>query len=145
MFKKILLLLAAIFIGIPAVLIAGLYLLPSEEPTEDWRHNITGKSEVTAPKPRPRHVEDKPKTRQEQIESMFSQYDGSFRPLERIVQNNMNDPDSYEHVETKYVDKDDHIIVVMKYRGNNAFGGKVLETIGARYYLDTNQIEVVTE
>lgn len=46
-----------------------------------------------------------------QIEAQFSAWDGSHRGLEKVVKDAMNDPDSYDHVETRYVDKGDYLIV----------------------------------
>lgn len=42
--------------------------------------------------------------RKKKIESQFSAWDGSHRNLERIIKEAMNDPDSYDHVETVYWD-----------------------------------------
>lgn len=74
----------------------------------------------------------KPKTREEQIKECFSAWDGSHRKLERWVKNNMNDPSSYEHIETRYVDNTTSIGIIMKFRGKNAFGGKVVTTVIAQ-------------
>lgn len=77
----------------------------------------------------------------------FSPWDGAFRSGEKYIKRNMNDPDSYEHVKTTYCVypiipdgvsemlrekgyknlKKGDFIAVMKFRGKNAFGGKVLD------------------
>lgn len=77
----------------------------------------------------------------------FSPWDGAFRSGERYIKRNMNDPDSYEHVATNcfvypYIPNDvdemlhekgyknlkkGDFIAIMKFRGKNAFGGKVLD------------------
>lgn len=41
----------------------------------------------------------------------------------------MNDPDNFEHVKTLYKDDGNVIIVYMTYRGRNAFGGVVINTV----------------
>ena len=80
--------------------------------------------------------------RQTRIESQFSAWNGAHRNLEAAVKKAMNDPGSYEHVETKYMDREDHIMVWMTYRGANAFGGKVLARIVATADLDGNLLTV---
>lgn len=88
----------------------------------------------------------KPKTpeeiRTERIESGFSAWDGSHRALERWIKKNLKDPDSYEHIETRYGDKGDHLIVNTKYRARNSFGGMTIEQVSATANLDGSLIEV---
>ena len=48
----------------------------------------------------------------------------------------MNDPDSYEHVRTVYWDRGDHLVVMTTFRGKNAFGGVVTNSVKARVSLD---------
>ncbi len=67
-----------------------------------------------------------PKTRSERIKDCFSAWDGSHKNLEKWVKDNMNDPDSYEHIETRYQDNGATITIYLKFRGKNAFGGKVV-------------------
>jgi len=67
--------------------------------------------------------------RKERILKQFSSWDGSHNNLKKWVKNNMNDPKSFEHVETTYTDKGDYLLVYMKYRGKNSFGAKVLQTV----------------
>lgn len=69
--------------------------------------------------------DDAPKTRKERMDSLFSAWDGSNTQLKQIVKESMNDPSSFEHDATRYSDEFDHLIVIMKYRGTNAFGGIV--------------------
>lgn len=38
------------------------------------------------------------------IESQFSWWDGSHTELEKLIMNNLNDENSYEHIETTYID-----------------------------------------
>lgn len=88
---------------------------------------------------------EKPKTaeqlHEEEIGKCFSQWDGSHVELAKSVKNAMNDPSSYEHVETRYLDKKDGtLLVTMKFRGNNAFGGKVLNAVNAITDLKSCQI-----
>jgi hypothetical protein len=57
----------------------------------------------------------------------------------------MNDPKSYEHVETRYADKGDHLIVKTTFRGKNAFGGVVPNWVIAKTDLDGNVLEVIAQ
>jgi hypothetical protein len=84
-----------------------------------------------------------PPTRSELIERQFSAWDGSHRGFERIIKKSMNDPDSYEHVETSFKDEGSTLLVVTKFRGTNAFGGKVVNSMMARVDFKGNVIEVV--
>ena len=71
-------------------------------------------------------------TRTELVESQFSSWDGSHRGLEKVIKKGMNDPKSYEHIETRYRDEGTSIFVMTKFRGKNAFGGMVINDISAR-------------
>lgn len=72
--------------------------------------------------------------RTQEIEKQFSAWNGAHRDLERRVKTALKDPDSYEHIETKYVDNGAKgISVLMKYRAKNSFGGYVVESIIASY------------
>ncbi|MCA8830570.1 hypothetical protein [Hymenobacter pini] len=82
------------------------------------------------------------KKRKEEIEAQFSAYDGSHRGVERLIKERMNDPDSYEHVATRYVDKGDHLAVLTQFRGKNAFGAKVLNTATAKVDLSGNVLSL---
>jgi len=88
------------------------------------------------------------KTRAERTELIsrgFSAWDGSHIRLERAVKKSMNDPDSYEHAETRYFDRGDHLVVHTTFRGKNAFGGVVMQTVKAKVDLDGEVIQVLSE
>lgn len=92
----------------------------------------------------PKNSDGTPKTeRQIKVESQFSSWDGSHPGLERLIKDNMNDPDSYEHIETRILDKGSYIFVITKFRGANAFGGKVVNTISAKVDFNGNVLEIV--
>ena len=57
----------------------------------------------------------------------------------------MNDPDSYEHVETRFRDEGEYIFVITKFRGKNAFGGTVTNTISAKVDFDGDVIEIISK
>jgi hypothetical protein len=85
------------------------------------------------------------KERTEMIEKQFSAWDGSHIKLSRLVKDSMNDPDSYDHAETKYWDMDDHIVVLTTFRGKNAFGGTVKNSVKAKISLDGESIEIIEQ
>ncbi len=91
----------------------------------------------------------KPKTaeelRKDEIGKCFSGWDGSHRNLEKIVKQSMNDPVSYEHEETIYWDKDDHLIVKLTFRGKNAFGGVVRNWVTAKTSLNCDVVELIQQ
>lgn len=83
----------------------------------------------------------KPKTaaelRADKIQNQFSPWDGSHRQLEAVLKKSLKDPDSYEHIETRFKDNgDEGIYVVMKYRAKNSFGGYVVNSVAATYSID---------
>lgn len=85
------------------------------------------------------------KNRKEIIEKQFSAWDGSHPALTRLIKESMNDPDSYDHIETRFRDDGSSIFVITKFRGANAFGGKVINTVSARVDFAGNVIEVVSQ
>ncbi|WP_434525086.1 hypothetical protein [Photorhabdus asymbiotica] len=75
--------------------------------------------------------------------SKFSGWDGSYRPLEKIIKENMHDESTYKHVETTYrliLDKNPHAVIETTFRGSNAYGGIVKQTISANVDIKTGQI-----
>jgi len=83
----------------------------------------------------------------DKIERNFSKFDGSFTKFKNFIKENLKDPSSFEHVETRYNDnKDGTVTVLMKYRAKNSFGAIVTEI--AKCTLDVNSgnfSNVVTE
>jgi hypothetical protein len=60
-------------------------------------------------------------------EKFISKYDGNCKPLTDYIKTKMNDADSYENVNTScnYIGNE-QFEVIQQFRGNNAFGAKVL-------------------
>ena len=79
------------------------------------------------------------------IDSQFSAWDGSNTYLVKLIKENLNDPKSFEHVETVYSDEGTYILVKMTYRANNAFGGLVLQNVTAKADYETQYISVVSQ
>ncbi len=83
--------------------------------------------------------------KEKQIEEQFSAWDGSHRNLERVIKKAMNDPNSYEHDETVYWDRGDHLVVKTTYRGKNAFGGVVRNYVKAKVSLDGQILQILDQ
>jgi len=65
--------------------------------------------------------------------------------LEVYVKQNMNDADSFEEVSYDYSYHGTYFIILLKYRGKNGFGAKVINYIKAKTDLDGNVIAVLEE
>lgn len=82
-------------------------------------------------------------SRKKKIEAQFSKWNGSHRNLEKIIKKSMNDPDSFDHVETKYWDSGDYLVVQTTFRGKNAFGGVVVNSMKAKVGLDGQILDII--
>ncbi len=85
--------------------------------------------------------------REDLISNAFSAWDGSHIDLTRVVKESMNDPSSYEHVETTYIDNgqtlfnnSDYLLVIMEFSGTNAFGGRVRNVVRAKTSIETGKV-----
>jgi len=90
-------------------------------------------------------IEDEKQKRREVVEKQFSQWDGSHPGLSKLIKKSMNDPDSYEHVETRFRDDGESIFIITEFRGKNAFGGTIKNTVTARVDFQGNVIEVISQ
>jgi hypothetical protein len=86
-----------------------------------------------------------PLTRTEQLAKHFNPWDGSHIGLTETIKAAMNDPDSYKHVETRYIDKGDYLIVTTTYRGKNSFGGVVTNRVQAKVDLNGNVLQIISQ
>ncbi len=87
----------------------------------------------------PEAIKSPDEIRKERIKKAFSAWDGSHIHLENWVKESMNDPDSYEHIETRFREVGtDSVFVIMTFRGKNAFGGVVKNTVTCYTDLDGN-------
>jgi len=73
----------------------------------------------------------------EKHDAIFSGWDGSCRPLVKRVKEVMNDPSSFDHVKTAYVQDGNKYNVKMVFRGKNKFGAVVLSEVTAVVYDDS--------
>jgi len=84
----------------------------------------------------------------ERVKKQFHYYDGSHIRLEKYIIENMNDPDSYEHIQTTYTypgigSKTMRVYTV--YSGRNAFGGTVKNWVLAEVDTKTGQVKRIVE
>lgn len=85
----------------------------------------------------------KEELRIQEIESCFSAWDGSHSNVVKFVLREMNDPNSFEHIETKYVDRDSVLWITMDFTGKNAYGGRVRHKITSEVDIQCNYIETL--
>jgi hypothetical protein len=91
-----------------------------------------------------REQESKEQDRDRRIRRGFSFWSGSHRGVTDYIKKVLKDPKSYEHIETSYSDRGDHLIVKTRFRGRNSFGGMVVNTIVAKTDLDGNVLDVIS-
>lgn len=77
------------------------------------------------------------------VDSQFSPWDGSHMILVKLLKENLNDPKSFEHVETSYFIDGDDLVVSMKYRAKNGFNATVTETVTAVASYENNNITII--
>ncbi len=84
--------------------------------------------------------------REQKIAAQF-QGEGSSHPaLVELIKSKMNDPDSFEHVQSRFIDEGGtYIIVIMKYRGKNAFGGVITKYVTAQVNFDKEVLQLMNE
>lgn len=80
----------------------------------------------------------------EKVKQQFSKFDGSHYMLERYLKKHLKDPSSYDHIETRYSDQKDHLIVLTKYRAKNGFGAMTIGMIKAKISLDGSIIQILS-
>ncbi|QQT29848.1 hypothetical protein I6I99_21270 [Sphingobacterium multivorum] len=94
----------------------------------------------------PDYVAPKIITKESIMINDLSEWDGSLPAFVDVIKEDMNDPDSFEHIKTYYrqskKDSPDFIIT-MYYRGKNAFGAKIKVGNSCVYNVDTKQIRDV--
>lgn len=79
-----------------------------------------------------------------EVEKGFSRWDGSHRELTKEIKSLMNDPDSYEHIDTGYLTFKKYIEVETKFRGTNAYGAVVQDKVRARVDYNGEVLEITS-
>lgn len=80
----------------------------------------------------------------------FSGWDGSYRPLEKLIKASMNDDSSYKHSATTYRlflnETPAYAIVNTVFKGTNSYGGVVKDNVKVKVDINSGDIiEVISE
>lgn len=117
-----------VLIGLMFILVAVLWGRSSDAPRRQF------KPVVSRPTSTP--------SKQDRLKSQFSTWDGSHRNVVKKVKTSLHNPDSFEHVETTYVEKEDYLLVKMVFRGTNLFNAVVTNTCYAKVSLDGEVLDI---
>lgn len=117
-------------------------------PASQYSENLSRYNELKSIKPgsnkyqeKSTYYENKIKEQEQRKQELAEAVQHGKFSAERLVQSSLKNPDSYEHVNTKYLIKDDSLIFLVKYRGTNSFNAVVtnismvktnMEGLGAR-------------
>lgn len=90
-------------------------------------------SQAQAGQPQPTPTKSDP--RNDNDFHCLSSWDGSLRELASEVKENLREPDSFEHMETRVTKVDAEGIqeIIMRYRARNGFGGFSIEAVRGRF------------
>ena len=87
--------------------------------------------------------EIKEESHQKWITKQFSGWDGRHTRIVQLIKPKLNDPSSFEHVETRYSKQGDDIIVFMTYCAKNQYGGVVMGNVKAKVCYSNDAIEIM--
>lgn len=79
--------------------------------------------------------------RNEKIRMQFNPWNGEHINITAALKKELNDAESYEHVNTDVYDMGDKLVVKCTFRAANGFGAKVLNSYYAEVDLDGNILE----
>ncbi len=83
------------------------------------------------------------KRKKKQIAEKFSDVTGENWDLAYYIKTKLlHDPDSYEHVKTKWLDWNDHILIYTTFRARNKFGALVMSTYEVVLTYDDNIVSI---
>lgn len=137
-----------IAIGIFAFTILLIIIIPEPTPEEIARQELLKVEEVKQEEfVRLKELgltEEKIKDslRSRQVSSLFHPWDGSHIKLEAKIKESLNDPESYENIETKYWDMDSVIVVKTVFTAKNEYGGVEKYIIRAESDINGNIIKM---
>lgn len=86
-----------------------------------------------------------PLTRREQIAQHFSPLDGHCYTIETAIKKQLNDPGSYQHAKTVWIDEGSTVFVVTEIRAKNPFGAMILTTFHGRISFSNGYVIEVHE
>lgn len=85
-------------------------------------------------------------TKESIMVNSLSAWDGSLPAFVDVIKENMNDPDSFEHIKTecrKTKEDSPEFVITMYYRGKNAFGAKIKTSSRCIYNVDSKEITIL--
>ena len=80
---------------------------------------------------------------QEEIKKQFNPWDGSHIKLTRQIKKYSNDPSSFQHIETRFADHDEYLIVETDYRAKNRFGALVRGSVRAQVNMNGDIVKIL--
>lgn len=96
--------------------------------------------QYSSPPPPPKTEEQ---IRKESIHQHFDALNGSHFELTKLVKKSLNDPDSYDHDKTTYIDKGDRLTITTTFRARNEKGGMTTHQVTAEADLKGNILKVI--
>lgn len=101
------------------------------------------KAEIVAEKLLAKEKEAYEERKKKFEKNCLSSWDGSHIELKNLIKDNVNDTDSFDHVETLYKLYKGYAVVIMKFRAKNAFNATILNSVTAKVKLeDCSIIEI---
>lgn len=103
-------------------------LTPEQKKARNEQRAIAAKEKVVEQEKKAAHKALEKKENKSKGFHCLSSWDGSHIGVKKYVQDNMRDPDSFEHIETRITpvnNKGTHHLI-MKYRAKNGFGGMTI-------------------
>jgi len=88
--------------------------------------------EASKPKPTPEQ-EEKTKKERQRIKARVE--------LEYEIKEKIRDPKSYEYIDGKYLEANEILYLTIRFRSNNAFGGKAVSTVMAAFDIKTEPMK----
>lgn len=92
----------------------------------------------------PTPVTTKSSITKEEIENLLSSWNGSLPALVDLVKQSLNDPDSFKHIETGYINKGSYIEMRMIYSAKNAYNATIKGVIRAKVDFEGNVTEIIS-
>ena len=80
--------------------------------------------------------------RKHRINMQFAGFSGANWHVEDYIKERMNDPDSYKHIATTFVDRGSYILVHTRFRGKNALGAVIIQDATAKVDIDGNVLSL---
>lgn len=79
--------------------------------------------------------------KQKMIEDLFWA-DGSFYPLNKLIKESLNNPDSFVHVRTKAARRGDYLVIFVTYRARNGFNAVITNEVSALISISGDIIKI---